>query len=311
MKRLFGIDLGGTTVKFSIVDEAGRILDRWAIPTDVSDGGANIPGDIVEHLRAKMSELPEDEVPVAVGIGVPGPIMGDVVERAVNLGWNGMPLGRVVKAELGLPVSLLNDANAAALGEVWMGGDAEGMGGNAVFVTLGTGVGGGIIVGGRIMNGDHGCAGEIGHSPVDASGVRQCGCGKTNCLECYASASGFVKTANQLLARAGSAHAYASGKEVFDDVAAGDPLAIDARDITVEYLAKNLAAIVNTVDPREIIIGGGLSYAGDLLMGPLSERLGKYVFPGIRDRYVLRRAMLGNDAGLLGAAYQALLDLDA
>lgn len=305
MKRVFGIDLGGTTVKFSIVDEAGQIHEQWAIPTDVSDNGINIVSDMVESMRGKMDGLAADERPVAIGVGVPGPIVGDVVERAVNLGWTNMPLGRALKSELNMPVSLLNDANAAALGEVWMGGDPDGAGGNAVFVTLGTGVGGGVVVGGRVMNGDHGCAGEIGHSPVEAHESRRCGCGKLDCLECYASATGFVKTANELYARAGSAHAFTSGKEVFDEVAAGEPLAIEARDLTVEYLAQALAHVVNVVDPREVIVGGGLSYAGDLLMGPLADRLRDYVFPGVRDRYVLRRAVLGNDAGALGAAYQA------
>lgn len=310
MKRVFGIDLGGTTVKFSIIDEAGQILDQWAIPTDVSSNGVNIVNDMVSSMKAKLEGLAADEQPVAIGVGVPGPVVGDVVERAVNLGWTSMPLGRALKTEMGLPVTLLNDANAAALGEVWMGGDPENAGGNAVFVTLGTGVGGGIIVNGRVMNGDHGCAGEIGHGPVDAPEQRTCGCGKTNCLECYASATGFVKTANELYARAGSAHVFTSGKEVFDEVAAGEPLAIEARDITVEYLAKSLAQVMNTVDPREVIIGGGLSHAGDLLMGPLSDRLRDYVFPGMRDRYVLRRATLGNDAGILGAAYQAFQMLE-
>lgn len=305
MKRVFGIDLGGTTVKFSIVDEAGQIHDQWTIPTDVSDNGINIASDMVENMREKMAGLTGEDVPVAIGVGVPGPIVGDVVERAVNLGWTNMPLGRVLKTELNMPVALLNDANAAALGEVWMGGDPGNTEGNTVFVTLGTGVGGGVVMDGHVINGDHGSAGEIGHSPVQSDERRPCGCGKTNCLECFASAAGFVKTANELYARAGSAHTFTSGKEVFEEVAAGEPIAIEARDVTVEYLAQALAHVVNVVDPHEVIVGGGLAYAGDLLMGPLADRLRDYVFPGVRDRYVLRRAVLGNDAGALGAAYQA------
>ncbi|QWT17488.1 ROK family protein [Collinsella sp. zg1085] len=306
MKRVFGIDLGGTTVKFSIVDEAGQVLDQWAIPTNVEENGINIASDMVASMKEKMAGLTGDDVPVAIGVGVPGPIVGDMVERAVNLGWSNMPLGRVLKTEMDMPVALLNDANAAALGEVWMGGDPNNATGTAVFVTLGTGVGGGIVIQGQVINGEHGCAGELGHNPVDAHDVRVCGCGKTNCLECYASATGFVKTANQLFAKAGSAHIFTSGKEVFDEIAAGEPLAIEARDITVEYLASSLAAVVNTVDPQEVIVGGGLSHAGDLLLGPLADRLRDYVFPAVRDRYVLRRAVLGNNAGILGAAYQAI-----
>lgn len=241
----------------------------------------------------------------AVGVGVPGPVNGDMVERAVNLGWNNMPLGHLLQEGTGLPVTLLNDANAAALGEAWMGGDSAFRASTVVFVTLGTGVGGGVIVDGKVINGQHGCAGEVGHMPVMAADTRQCGCGKTNCLECYCSATGFVKTANDLYEAAGDTRVYTEGKDVFDQVAAGDEIAIQARDITVDYLARGLAAIMSTVDPQEVIVGGGLSHAGDLLMGPLAEKLDEYVFPGTRGKYVLRRATLGNDAGALGAAYQA------
>ena len=122
MKRVFGVDLGGTTVKFSIIDEAGTIIDRWAIPTNTENDGAGIPGDIIESLKTKMASLFErGETIEAIGVGVPGPVNGDMVERAVNLGWSNMPLGHLLQEGTGLPVTLLNDANAAALGEAWMG----------------------------------------------------------------------------------------------------------------------------------------------------------------------------------------------
>lgn len=306
MKRVFGVDLGGTTIKFSVIDEAGNFIDRWAIPTNTENGGANIPGDIIESLKSKMATLFErGETVEAIGVGTPGPVSGDVVECAVNLGWTNMPLGHLLQEGTGLPVTLLNDANAAALGEAWMGGDSAFRASTVVFVTLGTGVGGGVIVDGKVLNGQHGCAGEVGHMPVMAADTRQCGCGKTNCLECYCSATGFVKTANDLYEAAGDTRVYTEGKDVFDQVAAGDEIAIQARDITVDYLARGLAAIMSTVDPQEVIVGGGLSHAGELLMGPLAEKLDEYVFPGTRGKYVLRRATLGNDAGALGAAYQA------
>lgn len=303
MKRVFGVDVGGTTIKFSIIDEAGSIVEHWAIPTDTSDGGAGIPRDIADEVKSRLAGTDDD--PVAIGVGIPGPVNGDMVERAVNLGWSEVPLGHLLREATGLPVTLINDANAAALGEAWMGGDSACRGGNAVFVTLGTGVGGGIIVAGKVLNGQHGCAGEVGHMPVAASGERVCGCGKTNCLECHTSATGFVKTANELYEEAGDPRGYTEGKEVFEQVAAGDPVAVRARDITVDYLARGLASIMCTVDPQEVIVGGGLSHAGDLLMRPLAEALERYVFPATVGKYVLRRATLGNDAGALGAAYQA------
>lgn len=306
MKRVFGVDVGGTTIKFSVIDEAGTILERWAISTNTSDSGAGIPGDIVAALNAKRDELAErGERVSAIGVGVPGPVCGDMVERAVNLGWSSMPMAHLLREGTGLPVTLLNDANAAALGEAWMGGDSACRGGTALFVTLGTGVGGGIVVDGRVLNGQHGCAGEVGHMPVVAHDTRQCGCGKTNCLECYCSATGFVKTANDLYEEAGDPRSFTEGKEVFDLVAKGEPLAVKARDITVDYLASGVAFIMCAVDPQEVIVGGGLSHAGDLLMGPLAERLEDRVFPAVRGKYLLRRATLGNDAGVLGAAYQA------
>lgn len=303
MKRVFGIDVGGTTIKFSIIDESGSILEHWSIPTDTAAGGARIPAAIAAEVRARLTGAADD--PIAIGVGVPGPVCGGVIERAVNLGWGRTPLGSLLGKATGLPVTLLNDANAAALGEAWMGGDSACRGGSAVFVTLGTGVGGGVIVDGRVLNGRNGCAGEVGHMPVAAPGERRCGCGKVNCLECYTSATGFVQTANELAEAAGDPRRYTEGKEVFDRVAAGDELAVRARDVTVDYLARGLAGIMCTVDPQEVIVGGGLSHAGDLLMGPLAEALERYVFPAMLGKYVLRRATLGNDAGALGAAYQA------
>lgn len=312
MACVFGVDVGGTTIKFSVIDEAGTICERWAIPTNTADAGASIPADIAAQLVAKNAELAQTgEAALAIGVGVPGPVCEGMVERAVNLGWSQMPLAELLHEATGLPVTLLNDANAAALGETWMGGDETCSNGTAVFVTLGTGVGGGVIVDGRVLNGRHGCAGEVGHMPVKGHDTRRCGCGKTNCLECYCSATGFVKTANDLYDAAGDPRGFTEGKEVFDLVAAGESLAVQARDITVGYLADGLASIMCVVDPQEVIVGGGLSHAGDLLMEPLAERLAERVFPAVRGRYVLRRATLGNDAGALGAAYQAFQLLES
>lgn len=303
MKRVFGIDVGGMSVKFAIVDEAGTIIERWSVPTNLADAGSHIPDEMISSINEKLASSPEPIV--AIGAGIPGPVNGEDAVRAVNLGWGNMPLGNILREGTGLPVALINDANAAAVGEVWMGGEGS-VTGNSIFVTLGTGVGGGIIIDGKIVGGDHGCGGEIGHIPVVAPSERVCGCGNVNCLECYASATGIIKNANELAEKAGEERRFTKGEEIFEEVKQGGATATAARDMTVDYLARALAGIMATVDPSEVIVGGGLSGAGDLLMVPLAEGLDRYVFPPMRGCYTLRRATLGNEAGILGAAYQAL-----
>ena len=303
MKRVFGIDVGGMSVKFAIVDETGTIIERWSIPTNLADAGSHIPDEMISSINEKLASSPEPIV--AIGVGIPGPVNGEDAVRAVNLGWGNMPLGNILREGTGLPVALINDANAAAVGEVWMGGEGS-VTGNSIFVTLGTGVGGGIIIDGKIVGGDHGCGGEIGHIPVMAPSKRVCGCGNVNCLECYASATGIIKNANELAEKAGEERRFTKGEEIFEEVKQGGATATAARDMTVDYLARALAGIMATVDPSEVIVGGGLSGAGDLLMVPLAERLERYVFPPMSGCYTLRRATLGNEAGILGAAYQAL-----
>lgn len=303
MKRVFGIDVGGMSVKFAIVDETGTIIERWSVPTNLADAGSHIPDEMISSINEKLASSPEPIV--AIGAGIPGPVNGEDAVRAVNLGWGNMPLGNILREGTGLPVALINDANAAAVGEVWMGGEGS-VTGNSIFVTLGTGVGGGIIIDGKIVGGDHGCGGEIGHIPVVAPSERVCGCGNVNCLECYASAAGIIKNANEIAEKAGEERRFTKGEEIFEEVKQGGATATAARDMTVDYLARALAGIMATVDPSEVIVGGGLSGAGDLLMVLLAERLDRYVFPPMRGCYTLRRATLGNEAGILGAAYQAL-----
>ena len=303
MKRVFGIDVGGMSVKFAIVDETGTIIERWSVPTNLADAGSHIPDEMISSINEKLASSPEPIV--AIGVGIPSPVNGEDAVRAVNLGWGNMPLGNILREGTGLPVALINDANAAAVGEVWMGGEGS-VTGNSIFVTLGTGVGGGIIIDGKIVSGDHGCGGEIGHIPVVAPSERVCGCGNVNCLECYASATGIIKNANELAEKAGEERRFTKGEEIFEEVKQGGATATAARDMTVDYLARALAGIMATVDPSEVIVGGGLSGAGDLLMVSLAERLERYVFPPMRGCYTLRRATLGNEAGILGAAYQAL-----
>lgn len=296
------IDLGGTSVKMAFVGEDGRIERKWSVPTDTSESGKNIPADIVRSLRERIAEVGADRV-AGVGAGVPGAVDGGLVRRAVNIGWTGVDLGGYVERELGLPCALLNDANAAALGEMWMGEPGAGSLRDLLFVTLGTGVGGGIVIGGQALNGANSCAGEIGHIPVGGWENRVCGCGKTNCLESYGSANGLLRTAQEFAAEAGTARP-GSCEEVFSRAAAGDAEMARALDVTCDILARAIGGVMCTVDVEEVVVGGGLSNAGEALMAPLAEKLDGYVFPAQRGRYRIRQAALGNDAGILGAAYQ-------
>lgn len=300
-KKLIGIDVGGTTIKMALFDAAGTMLDKWQIPTNKEANGISIPDEMVYSIKQRMADKKQDSGELlGIGIGVPGPVDDLVVKRAVNLGWTDFPLKQLMEKRLNIPVVLLNDANAAALGELWQGSADQLR--DIVFVTLGTGVGGGIIVDGKILNGKHASGGEIGHIPVQSEETRICGCGNTNCLECYGSANGMVKTMNQLAGE----EEVSNTKEIFALITQGDSRAQEALTITIDYLARAIAGILNTLDPEELVIGGGVSEAGEAFLTPLKTALDQYTFPQIREHIQLRKAALGNDAGVYGAAYQVL-----
>lgn len=303
IKQMIGIDVGGTAIKLALIDVYGEILKKWQIATNIEDNGRKIPNDIVRSIQMMIDQQNQPAEIIGIGIGVPGPISpdGQTVVRAVNLGWEDMPLKSAIEKELDIPVVLLNDANAAALGEMWKGA-ARGKS-NLIFVTLGTGVGGGIIIDGKVINGVHSSGGEIGHIPVFSEENRVCGCGNTNCLETFASANGFVKTMKSMLSEEKDEF---SAVEVFEWINAGDSKAREALDITVTYLGKAIAGVMNTVDAEEVVIGGGLSGAGEALLKPLKEKIDQYIFPAIRGNYILSKAQLGNDAGIYGAVYSYL-----
>lgn len=300
-KKLIGIDVGGTTIKMALFDAAGTMLDKWQIPTNKEANGISIPDEMVYSIKQRMADKKQDSGELlGIGIGVPGPVDDLVVKRAVNLGWTDFPLKQLMEKRLNIPVVLLNDANAAALGELWQGSADQLR--DIVFVTLGTGVGGGIIVDGKILNGKHASGGEIGHIPVQSEETRICGCGNTNCLECYGSANGMVKTMNQLAGE----EEVSNTKEIFALITQGDSRAQEALTITIDYLARAIAGILNTLDPEELVIGGGVSEADEAFLTPLKTALDQYTFPQIREHIQLRKAALGNDAGVYGAAYQVL-----
>lgn len=305
-KRIFGVDLGGTTVKLGLFDPEGSVLEKWEIVTRKEDSGKLILPDIADAIKKKMQEknIAKEDV-IGVGIGVPGPVDSDgVIYKAANLGWGVFSIKEELTGLLdGIRVEAGNDANVAALGEMWRGG-GQGYD-NMVAVTLGTGVGGGIIADGKILTGAKGAGGEIGHILVEEKETEVCGCGKTGCLEQYASATGVVRLANRRLAKDDKASVLRtekiSAKDVWDAVKAGDELAIEVAEQFGEYLGKGLAAVACVVNPDIFVIGGGVSKAGSVLMDYMVEPYKKYVFHGSREtKFAL--ATLGNDAGIYGAA---------
>lgn len=307
---VFGVDIGGTTVKLGMFDTDGNAMDKWEIPTRTENNGVNILPDIAASIQDKMSEKAVNKADVAgVGIGAPGPVDGEgIIHKAVNIGWGEMNLKKELTALLGgMRVEGGNDANVAALGEMWKGGGQGHK--NLVAVTLGTGVGGGIIINGRIMTGATGSGGEIGHIHVEDHETEACGCGNYGCLEEYASATGITRLANRKLQASDKDSVLRQGevsaKTVFDAVKAGDELAIEIAQQFGDYLGKGLAVIAGVVNPEIFVIGGGVSKAGEVLFEYIRPSFEKTVFHGCRNtEFAL--ATLGNDAGIYGAAKMVL-----
>ena len=306
----FGVDVGGTTVKLGFFDETGNLLDKWEIPTRTQENGKYILPDVAKTILDKMKEqeVSRDEI-VGVGIGAPGPIDAKgTVYVAVNLGWGTFSLKNELQSLLNLPVEAGNDANVAALGEMWKGG-GQGYS-NVVAVTLGTGVGGGIIVDGKILSGATGAGGEIGHIHVKDGETERCNCGNYGCLEEYTSATGIVRLAKRRLALDDKPSVLRgndkiSAKTVFDAVKGGDELAAEVAEQFGEILGKALAGIAAVVNPEIFVIGGGVSKAGPILLDYIQKNYTPYVFAGSRGA-LFSLAPLGNDAGIYGAAKMVL-----
>ncbi|MBR6316480.1 MAG: ROK family glucokinase [Lachnospiraceae bacterium] len=303
---VFGVDVGGTTVKMGLFDISGKLLDKWEIPTRTENAGEAILPDIAASVEGKCKEKGIEKLAVAgIGIGVPGPVDSKgIVHKCANLGWGEFNVNEALSKLTGLKVKTGNDANVAALGEMWLGG---GKGYDSiVMVTLGTGVGGGIILDGQILTGSMGSGGEIGHIHVQDGETEKCGCGNYGCLEEYASATGIVRLANrEIAASEGEATVLKAGecsaKDVWDAVKAGDALAIRVAEKFGEYLGKGLAVIAAVVDPEAFVIGGGVSKAGDVLLPYIEKNYQPVAFHACRNvKFVL--ATLGNDAGIYGSA---------
>lgn len=306
MEYCFGVDIGGTTVKIGLFRTDGELLDKWEIKTRTENKGEAILPDVAESLKKKMEEkgLAVSQMS-GIGIGIPAPVDEEgVVQNTANLGWGYKEVSREMRELTGMKVAAGNDANVAALGEMWLGAGKGNK--NMIMVTLGTGVGGGVIVNGQPLTGAHGAGGEIGHLCVNYEETENCGCGKAGCLEQYASATGIVRLAKKRLDKDDTQSLLRSAqkidaKAVFDALKEGDNLAEEIVEEFGAYLGHAMANLAAVTDPTVIVIGGGVSKAGSILLRYIEKYFAeKAFFANKETKFVL--AKLGNDAGICGAA---------
>lgn len=304
----FGVDIGGTTVKIGLFNIDGTMLEKWEIPTNTANGGAAILDDVAASVLGKIAEkgIEKEEI-LGIGLGVPGPVDSTgVVHKCVNLGWGVFNVEEALSEKTGLMVKAGNDANVAALGEAWQGGGKGYQ--NVVMVTLGTGVGGGIILNGKILPGTNGAAGEIGHIHVDDEEEECCGCGNKGCLEQYASATGIVRMAKKKLASETRQTVLKeknplTAKDIFDAAKEGDTVAEELVERLCDVLGTTLARISCVVDPEVFVIGGGVSKAGEILTEGAAKYYDINAFHASRNCKITL-AKLGNDAGMYGSMKQ-------
>ncbi|MCF0229090.1 MAG: ROK family glucokinase [Parasporobacterium sp.] len=312
-KYAFGVDIGGTTVKMGLFETNGTLLDTWEIPTVTENNGVAILPDISRSISEKLSEkdISADDVE-GIGMGVPGPVGSDgTVFKCVNLGWGIINVEQILSELTGLKVKAGNDANVAAMGEMWQGGGKGYR--NVVMITLGTGVGGGVIVDGKIVAGAHGAAGEIGHIPAMEGETETCGCGKKGCLEQYASANGFTRITAKYLAENPEVKTVLrdaetlSSKVIFDAAKAGDEAALHMVDEVGRILGRALATVSCVADPEVFVLGGGMSKSGPILTDTIEKYFKEYAFHASRGTE-LKLATLGNLAGIYGGVGMVIGD---
>ncbi|HGH7778627.1 TPA: ROK family glucokinase [Streptococcus agalactiae] len=312
-KKLLGIDLGGTTIKFGILTLEGEVQEKWAIETNTLENGRHIVSDIVESLKHRLSlyGLTKDDF-LGIGMGSPGVVdrTSKTVTGAFNLNWaDTQEVGSVIEKEVGIPFFIDNDANVAALGERWVGAGANNP--DVVFVTLGTGVGGGVIADGNLIHGVAGAGGEIGHMIVDPENGFTCTCGNKGCLETVASATGVVRVARQLAEQYEGSSAIkaaidngdtVTSKDIFIAAEDGDKFANSVVERVSRYLGLAAANISNILNPDSVVIGGGVSAAGEFLRSRVEKYFVTFAFPQVKKSTKIKIAELGNDAGIIGAA---------
>ena len=305
MRYGFGIDVGGTTVKLAFFDETGFMLDKWEIPTNTENNGTQILPDIADSVKNYLNknDIASESI-LGLGIGVPGPVNGKgVVNKCINLGWGVFNIAETLSSLTGFHVKAGNDANVAALGEYWKGGGAGCE--NMVFVTLGTGVGGGIVIGGNLLHGSHGSGAEIGHMVLNPSETIPCNCGKFGCVEQYCSATGIARLAREYLAVYADDSslrtvANIAAKDVFDAAKSGDAAAKEILNKFYDYMGQFLGSLCSAVDPEVVVLGGGVSRAGEPLLDGVKRHFAKWGYHACQDT-LFRLATLGNDAGAYGA----------
>ncbi|HGC8920723.1 TPA: ROK family glucokinase [Streptococcus agalactiae] len=312
-KKLLGIDLGGTTIKFGILTLEGEVQEKWAIETNTLENGRHIVSDIVESLKHRLSlyGLTKDDF-LGIGMGSPGAVdrTSKTVTGAFNLNWaDTQEVGSVIEKEVGIPFFIDNDANVAALGERWVGAGANNP--DVVFVTLGTGVGRGVIADGNLIHGVAGAGGEIGHMIVDPENGFMCTCGNKGCLETVASATGVVRVARQLAEQYEGSSAIkaaidngdtVTSKDIFIAAEDGDKFANSVVERVSRYLGLAAANISNILNPDSVVIGGGVSAAGEFLRSRVEKYFVTFAFPQVKKSTKIKIAELGNDAGIIGAA---------
>ncbi|HEL2218416.1 TPA: ROK family glucokinase [Streptococcus suis] len=312
-KKIIGIDLGGTSVKLAILTTEGEIQEKWSIKTNILDDGSHIVPDIIDSIKQRFEThgLTKDDF-LGVGMGSPGVVDSEAgtVIGAYNLNWKTLQLVKdQFEAALGLLFFIDNDANVAALGEQWVGAGNNNP--NVVFMTLGTGVGGGVIAAGNLIRGVKGAGGELGHITVDFDKPFACTCGKKGCLETVASATGIVNLSRRYADQyAGDAKLKqmiddgqdVTAKDVFDLAKEGDDLALIVYRHFSEYLGVACANIAAVLNPAYIVLGGGVSAAGEFLLDGVRKVFAENSFPQIKESTQIVLATRGNDAGVLGAA---------
>ncbi len=306
----FGVDIGGTTCKIGLFETNGTLVDKWEIPTRKENNGENILPDVSAFINSKMVEkdILKGDIQ-GIGIGVPGPVTSEgVVLKCVNLGWDVINVTKEMEERTGFSVKVGNDANVAALGEMWQGG-GKGYS-NVVLITLGTGVGGGVIVDGKIVSGNKGAGGEIGHIIVNENEIDRCGCGQKGCLEQYASATGIVHMAEKKLQESSVKSTLReskplTAKHIFDAAKAGDALADEIVENMTKILGNALANVARVVNPEAFVIGGGVSKAGSIITDRVKKYYDEKSFNSCLDAH-FELATLGNDAGIYGCVRMVL-----
>lgn len=311
--KIIGIDLGGTSAKMAIVSLKGEILEKWTVSTNILEDGIHIVPNLIESLeeRIELYKMSAADF-LGIGMGSPGKVDADTktVIGAYNLNWSTLrEIGKAFEKAFDIPFYIENDANIAALGEQWKGAGEGAL--DCVTVTLGTGVGGGVVVNGQLVRGATGTAGEIGHLTIDTQGQFDCTCGKKGCLETVASATGIMHLARHFaLEYVGDSIVKAriddgsevTSKDIFDAAKEGDYFGLQVVDRFAHYLGLACSHLANSLNPSKIVLAGGVAQAGEFLLDKVNEQFIEYCFPQIRNKETLVLAQLGNDAGIMGAA---------